>query len=229
LLKKLFTFLFEKKETPPPASTQLTQDRTDSANRTRHSHTRRRNNMGRHQNPRGRGGNRNRDRAHTNTPRHFENRDNREQNTNREPREPRDNRETRPPRQDRHDHQPRDNRDMRQQSVVNDTNASLPIAAVTPMLPVVIENSPVHHSNHIPHESNGVETIHEANATTPGSGEPQENQTGQRRHRPHFKHRRNRHGRNPNRHANSPASADGAEKQRPLEGEDIYSKKSDET
>lgn len=107
LIKKLFTFLFDKKEEPTTSSAS-TEDNTQRQNKFRTHPSRHHKGGSRH---RQRGGRRDRGGRPGGNYRQYENRDNREQQ--REAREPRENREQREPREHREPREPREHREHR--------------------------------------------------------------------------------------------------------------------
>jgi ribonuclease E len=230
LLKKLFTFLFEKKEEPAPASDDEQSRMKKQGRMMRPGSGPRRKVTSRHHHHRGR---RDRGRSHSSSHRSFDTRDNRQRDTKdaSEPREPRE-RDTRDS-HSRGQHPQRDTRDQQQHesrerdSRKQQTTLPVPSTAGT-NLPQVIEQSrpveqqakPAPRQDFVPSESN-VKPL-DTSSDTSSSTSPQPinigNQpTSERKPRPRFKpHRRRQH---------QPRHDQGESNPHTLEGEDIYSNK----
>jgi ribonuclease E len=233
LLKKLFTFLFDKDEqgeaTERPASQQRQHDRGQR-------HPSRRKGGGRYQQNRGRGM---RGRGHSGSgQRNFDQReqrgdqrDQREQRDQRqrpprEPREHRDQHETRGEhRESTHHHHPRE-RDTTQRPTHQHT-APAPVveqhnipATVTPAaLPQVISPPPRPVEHHVVEVSTVVERVEtETSTDTTTSNTP-----GEKKPRAHYHQRRRRHHRS--RRGPRPAGSSEQHERHAVEGEDNYSKK----
>lgn len=250
LIKKLFSFIFEKKEQPAAVKTQegQTTDNFRKHDRMRHGQSRHKGQRGRHRGRRDR--NDRGDRGGRNY-RNFEGRDNRDNRDNKEHREhnkdrdnrDRDNRENRDNREQKfrdnrpqRDHQrdnyenrdTRDNRDNRehQQTQVQHEPQTQSAPVSTNIVPI---------ANTAPADSNLLQVIEQTRAqiTTiavnevnaeQASGNIQPQNTGsrpERRPRPRF-HPRNRHRQHANKHAHK---QDRHVEGHAQQGEDIYSNK----
>lgn len=239
LLKRLFNFLFEKKE--QPAAIEPSIDRTRRQSRPR-THTHRRRNDGRHHPTRG---GRNRNRGHNNNYRNYANRDQRSDNRSQhssQTREQFDSRQTQqrePTREraeadrDQHHHnrespqsQPQSNRESdhnprSQQTHVaaqplNDVPVSAPHTA-----PLITEQTslatPVT-TRPEPAPLTEVVLVEQA-TTTEKNPQQQTRPQSNRRSRPRFHPRRHRHDRQ------RAKTENGENKRHSMEGEDIYSSK----
>lgn len=259
LLKKLFTFLFEKKEEPAAVPAP---DQTRRASHIRHPRRRPGDSSGsrRHQHGRGRGG-RNRGQGGY---RHQENRDNRqprearEQREHREQREPREHREHRDHHRDRHrdtqqhgqsqtsrdsSHRDDHQHDQQQHHQTQSTTVSLPVVNTqNNLLPVVVDMpranqqdtqpaKPAARNDMMHHEQQPMLRPVESAPAAAGSTTEQPSQASEtsqsgeegnrRRHRPRFHPHRHRRSRQ----YGARNESSGESQNRPLEGEDIYSKK----
>ena len=247
LLKKLFTFLFEKKD-QPVATVKEPIQRENRMSRMRHS-SRRKDGGRHHQHGRGRGG---RNRGQNGGFRHHENRgsehrehrdnrgENRENRDNRDTREnrPRDSREHRDHQSRGHqqrDYQQRDSHDNRQQNTSREmrsdlqdkspsTTASQPVSP----LPMVIEQ-PTTLSSSQPSRPAVVNDIAPAVIDMSSGQSPSSSaDTGNRQHR-RPRHRFNPHRRHQRQRQKAQQGPQGQQREN-TEGEDIYvTKRSDTT
>lgn len=233
LFKKLFNFIFEKKE-EEAAATESLENRNRRPNRARPSH--RRKMGGRHHNRGGRGRGRTQGSGGY---RNYESRDNRQRDTreshdHKEHREPREHREHREPKDQRDAHH--EHRDTHHQSHhATQQSSVLPV----PVSPVVNEPITERHrsseqtrAHHQPAPLVVVEqqrslSVVSHPATESNQGNTTENtgtagtSSGERKHRPRFRPRRHRHGHGQHGHK----QGSGEQNRHGLEGEDIYSKK----
>ncbi|EKD70163.1 MAG: hypothetical protein ACD_46C00616G0004 [uncultured bacterium] len=214
LLKKLFTFLFEKKEEPSSEKTSEPSDESKGQFRPRHHQRRRGGRHHQHQ----RGGRNHRGSGRSpggyKSSEHREQR--RDQRDTREGRDTKDHRDSHQPRHDHHEH--KDEQKSRQpstkesrsteptQSLIETTTNQVPMNITQPSLPIVIEN-PVQSSDS------------QSSSTSPMVDQLTTQQ--ERKSRPRFKPRRHRHARHARREQ-------GEQNRQSMEGEDIYNKKDDD-
>lgn len=239
LLKKLYSFIFEKKESVEV--TEESQNRFKRPSRPmRPTSHRPRDPRGRHQG-RGRGrtgGNRDRNaRSGSSGYRSYENRDNRQ----RDPRDPQESRERHQhaPRET-HDHQHRDTHEPRehhQQRHTHDQHGTYQQQPATVMTPAPITTNtnmtpmePVQHhtqqapKNDVIHRESNVQAIETVSSTTIVAVTEETNTTpgGGRERRRHLNARRHHRHRRPKQ---NPGQGGQGEQRRGLEGEDNYSNK----